>query len=315
MGRLHLSRDQGSETAVLARLAMESPVVARGGDRLVLRSFSPVTTIGGGTVVDPSPPRRGAGWSPLLAASSPVDRLPALVGRRRDGAPIEDLPLLLGVPPREVGGIVEAAAGLAEVGGRLVAASTLRTLEAAALALVDAWHRDHPAEPGAPIETIRKELSRTAAPAMTAIETLVSQGKLARRDALIHRAGWQPVTGASAAEVDRLVKVIETAGLTPPSLAELESPGGHRDLRALLKSPVAEGRLVAVAPDRYFAPGPLREFVSALAAIGSTGAITPTALRERLGLSRKFLIPLLKWADRQGLTRRTGESRVLVKLP
>lgn len=315
MGRLHPRGAAGSATTVLARLALESPMVARGGDRLVLRSFSPVTTIGGGTVVDPSPPRRGAGWPPLLAAGLPLDRLPALVGRRRDGAPIEDLPLLLGVSPGEVRAIVGAAAGVVEVGGRVMAASTMRTLETAALELVDAWHREHPGDPGAPIETIRKALSRTAAPAMTAIETLVSQGKLARRDALIRRAGWQPVVAASAAEVDRVVKLIETAGLTPPSLPELESTDGHGDLRALLKSPVAEGRLVAVAPDRYFAPGPLRQFEAALVAIGAEGAITPTALRDRLGLSRKFLIPLLEWADRQGLTRRTGESRVLVKRP
>jgi selenocysteine-specific elongation factor len=315
MGRLHLRGEGADSTMVLARLALESPVVARGGDRLVLRSFSPETTIGGGTVVDPVPPRRGAGWSPLLASNSPADRLPALVARRRDGAPIEELPLLLGVPPGQVQELVDAAAGLVEVGGRLVAASTIRALEAAALELVDAWHRDHPADSGAPIETIRKELSRTPAAAMRAIETLVGQGKLARRDALIHRAGWRPVAGASGAEVDRVVKVIETAGLTPPSLPELEASGGHGDLRALLKSSVAEGRLVAVAPDRYFAAGPIREFEEALATIGATGAITPTALRERLGLSRKFLIPLLEWADRKGLTRRTAESRVLVRRP
>ncbi len=81
----------------------------------------------------------------------------------------------------------------------------------------------------------------------------------------------------------------------------------------MLKPLVADGRLVAVAPDRYFAAGPIHQFVAALEAVGTAGAITPTALRERLGLSRKFLIPLLEWADRRGLTRRSGESRVLLK--
>ncbi|MGH7519553.1 MAG: selenocysteine-specific translation elongation factor, partial [Gemmatimonadales bacterium] len=71
--------------AQLARLRLESPLLARGGDRFVLRSYSPVTTIGGGIVLDPDPPVRAAPWPPELAASEPERRLGALVARRPYG--------------------------------------------------------------------------------------------------------------------------------------------------------------------------------------------------------------------------------------
>jgi len=313
MARLHVRPDGDGKGARLARLALESPVVARGGDRFVLRSFSPVTTVGGGTVLDPAPPRRGASWPPLLASTRPAERLSALVSRRRHGAEVADLPVLLGVSPAETRAVITAATGLGEVGGRLVPVETLRGLESAALALVDEWHRAHPADPGAPTETIRKGLSRTGALAISTIEALVADGRLVRRDAVIHRAGWRPVGGAASGEVDRLVSLLEEAGLAPPSLPELQAAAGHPDLRVMLKAAVSDGRLVAVAPDRYFATGPLAGFVAALETIGASGTITPQALRERLGLSRKYLIPLLEWADRQGLTRRDGESRVLAR--
>jgi selenocysteine-specific elongation factor len=313
MARLHRRPDGEGSTGALARLALESPVVARGGDRFVLRSFSPVTTVGGGTVLDPLPPRRGASWPPLLASMQPAERLSALVSRRRNGAALSDLPVLLGISPAETPTVAGAATGLGEVGGSLVPVETLRELEIAALALVDAWHRTHPADLGAPAETIRKGLSRTGVLAMSAVNALVADGRLVRREALIHRAGWRPTGGATSGELDRLVSLLESAGLVPPSLAELEVSSGHADLRAMLKAPIADGRLVAVAPDRYFAAGPLRAFEAVLEAIGASGPITPQALRDRLGLSRKFLIPLLEWADRRGLTRRSGEGRVLAR--
>jgi len=313
MARLHLHPGGETQATTLTRLALESPVVARGGDRFVLRSFSPVTTIGGGTVLDPVPPRRGAAWPESLGALQPAERLPALVARRHEGVRVADLPVLLGVTPAETRAVLDSATGLTEVGGRLVPAAALRELERAALATVEEWHRAHPADPGAPLETIRKSLPRAGGLALAAIDAQVAAGALVRREALVLRAGWRANGGATGEEVERLVRVLEKAGLSPPSLVELGATSGRGDLRTMLQPSVVEGRLVAVAPDRYFAAGPIDQFVAALEAIGSEAAITPTALRERLGLSRKFLIPLLEWADRRGLTRRIGESRVLVK--
>ncbi|HSR15350.1 MAG TPA: selenocysteine-specific translation elongation factor, partial [Gemmatimonadales bacterium] len=81
----------------LVRLVLDQPVVARGGDRFVIRSYSPVRTIGGGWVVDPAPPRR-APWPEPLLSRVPARRLAGLVERRREGIPVAAIPAALGVP-------------------------------------------------------------------------------------------------------------------------------------------------------------------------------------------------------------------------
>ena len=64
-----------------------------------------------------------------------------------------------------------------------------------------------------------------------------------------------------------------------------------------------------IESDRFFAPAALATFVAELRRLGA-GEITPAILRERTGLSRKFLIPLLEWSDASGLTIRRGEHRI-----
>jgi selenocysteine-specific elongation factor len=68
--------------------------------------------------------------------------------------------------------------------------------------------------------------------------------------------------------------------------------------------------VVSVERDRYFGRSALAGFVTALRSIGASGAITPGAVRDATGLTRKFVIPLLEWADNSGLTVRRGEGRV-----
>ena len=82
----------------LARLSLDRPVVARAEDRFVLRSYSPVTTIGGGRVLDPLPPRRKRVWPAELASRDPAERFRVMLERRSDGIASPALPILLGLP-------------------------------------------------------------------------------------------------------------------------------------------------------------------------------------------------------------------------
>jgi selenocysteine-specific elongation factor len=108
-----------------------------------------------------------------------------------------------------------------------------------------------------------------------------------------------------------VVGILEDAALTPPSLAELERQTGRRDVGQVLRLAAASGRVEAVERDRYYARSALDRFVQALNEMGRDATIAPAALRERLGISRKFLIPLLEWADGKGLTVRVPEGRKL----
>ena len=295
----------------LARLALEAPAAVRGGDRFVVRSYSPVDTIGGGQVLDPSPPRRRADWPGGLRSQNVAERLVALVARRRSGVGTGELPVLLGCPPEEVPSILDTAPELRRIGDRVVHRSALMTLAPRAEAEVHRYHQSHPAQAGLPLETLRSSLRAPEWLVEALLADLRAAGVLEVEGALVRAPGFRPRVSGGDAEVDRVVSVVAEAGLTPPSLMELEERFGRRDVEGMLRIAAGEGRVVAVERDRYFAPQALDRFVTALRELGGAAAITPAGLRDRLGLSRKFLIPLLEWSDARGYTVRVGDARRL----
>jgi selenocysteine-specific elongation factor len=310
LARVHPREEYGPGRSTLARLALEKPLVARGGDRLVLRSYSPVSTIGGGRVLDPNPPRRGATWTEDLRADEPLVRLRALVGRRRYGITIGEIPLLLGCHPDQVEGLL-AVSGLRRLNEKLVRSDLVDEVSKRAIAEVKAHRQKRPDDLGVPLETLRKELRAPAWLVEAALADLVTNRALEIDGAVAREPGRPRAPAVPEGDVDRVVAAVVEGGLTPPSVAELEQRLGRHDVVAILKIAAGQGRVTAVERDRYFATPALDRFVAVVREVGAGGDIAPAALRERLGLSRKFLIPLLEWSDARGVTVRNGESRRL----
>jgi selenocysteine-specific elongation factor len=294
-----------------ARLVLERPLVARGGDRFVIRSYSPVTTIGGGRVLDPEPPRRRAAWPPALGSSVPAERLDALLERRPGGIAAATLPVLLGLPPAESTGVARARVEVRLVGDRWVREATLRDLGARALASLKAFHRAHPSDRGMPLETLRHGLRAPEPLVEHVLADAASAGRLRLQDGVAVQSGFVPRVEGGDAEIERVVRILEEAELSPPSLAELERQTGRRDVAAILRLAAQAGRVEAVERERYYARQALERFTATLADIGRSSLIGPAEIRDRLGISRKFMIPLLEWADAKGITERVGDQRRL----
>src|SRR6266511_1833864 len=126
--------------------------------------------------------------------------------------------------------------------------------------------------------------------------------------------GHLPARFAQAAH-ERLVRRLAEAGWQVPTLSELEREFPGAPVRALLAHLAREGAAEQMDQERYAAKAALAEFRAALeAALAELGSATPAELRDRFGLTRKYLIPLLEWADRRGVTRRSGDARVLARL-
>lgn len=276
-----------------ARLALEAPMVVRGGDRFVLRSYSPVRTLGGGEVLDPAPPAR-APWPAALEAAEPVARLEALVARRLDGITPDDAPVLLGLAPESAREVVEAA-GLVRHDGRLLHHAAVAAARDAILAELDAG------EPVAlaALRTLPRHPRRALA---AALARLLEAGILSLRDGRARRGAWPE---AASAEAVSLAARVEAAGLAPPALAEL----GPDATPVRLREAELAGLVFRLDRDHWIGAGAARRLQTVLGELASTGQITPARLRERTGLSRKYLIPLLEWADRQGWTLRRGDVR------
>ncbi len=305
-----------------ARLLLETPLVARGGDRFVLRSFSPVTTIGGGVVLDPFPPPRSRVRRRGLAADQgPAQRLRLLAAEAGlSGISPGTLAVRLGVSPGRVTAVIAEAGDAvlalpdAVVPRNAVAAEAARLTE-----VLRRHHEERPLDPGMSLQALRAAV-RAPAPPSAVIDAVLEHAAASRAlvlaGSVAHLPGWSPALDARSRDARaQIARRLGDARWQVPTVGELEREFPGLPVRALLAHLARDGTAEPVDTERYAARGVLAEFRAALeATLRELGSATPAELRDRFGLTRKYLIPLLEWADRRGVTRRTGDARVLARL-
>lgn len=298
-------------TSRAVRIVLDEPVVARAGDHFVLRSASPLATIGGGMITDPNAPRRARPMPTLgLDASKRLSLFVEEAGLHgvREGT----LPVRLGVLPADVPRIVSEARTLARVGELLYARAALDGAGERLLALVKAHHAARPLDPGAPKQDVRSRLGGMDQHLFDRIVAqLVDAKKLVAGGADLRAAGFGPELSAEQTRLaDELLGMIASAGHEPPSATELEARFG-KQTPSLLRHLVRAQRVIQVEDNRYYTPEAVRELLGRLErGMAGKGELAPTELREVLGFSRKFLIPFLEYCDKRGYTSRQGNGRV-----
>jgi selenocysteine-specific elongation factor len=291
------------------RIALDAPVVARAGDRFVLRTTSPAVTIGGGVITDPQPPaRRAKPWRAPHASEG--DRLEWITDEcAGEGLALVDIPVRVGVMPAAVERLVAATRSLVQLGGRVYSVAMRLRLRDRLAADVRAWHKANPLEAGLPLQQARSKLRATDALFDDLVRDLLERGKIEVRGAVLARAGWKAGSGADAAKVAELSVALEAGGVSPLSVGELADQFG-KETPALLRVLEREGRAVAVAPDRYYSVSSLAALMDSLRQATSDGTDkTASQIRESMGLSRKYLIPFLEYCDRIGVSTRRGDLR------
>ncbi|HEX4562124.1 MAG TPA: SelB C-terminal domain-containing protein, partial [Gemmatimonadales bacterium] len=311
-------------TRGVARLAFEEPLVVRGGDRFVIRSYSPVATIGGGSVIDPFPPDapRRLRQRRLAADASAPDRLTGWVREARlRGLAWSDLPVRLGVPPDGVPEVIALAGkNVLEAGDRLVLRSAAAREAERLAGVLEAHHASHPLDAGMSLQALRASIGNgvevSASVTDQVLELAGRKGILEIEGSVARRPGWRAAVAAKAdGDAGRISAHLAAADWRIPTVSELESEFEGLPVRALLAHLQRGGGVVQVDQERYAAPGALERFQRTLEeVIRDVGPVTPALLRDRLGLTRKYLIPLLEWADRRGVTRREGDTRILGRL-
>lgn len=311
----------------LAQLALSEEIGAVAGDRFVLRSESPVLTLGGGVILDPEPPllrrrerRAAARLHAVLAAADArgTDRVAALLERHAGSA--LDVRALRRRLPLSAGDPGEDAAA---AGDRVVAVPSdppswiwsgvvARWIEPAQAA-IDAHHRDHPLLDGPLVNEVRQALVPppearvfdALLPRLSADAGIERRGpRLARPE---HRG--EPDADAAAA-LDRLVERLEEGGVHPPHLEDAaEGLALPPDAVGWL---VARGRLLRVRDDFFVGAQSFADLVRGVAAFMASGApMTPVDFKEISGLTRRHAMPFLEYLDREKVTVRRANERSL----
>ncbi|MDP1890415.1 MAG: selenocysteine-specific translation elongation factor [Gemmatimonadaceae bacterium] len=298
-------------SVVPVRLVLDQPLVARGGDRFVLRAATPATTIGGGVITDPAPPFRRT--PPFAAANAAAEqRLRWMVEEEAGrGLLVATAPMRLGLTADACAAVIALLSNVVvRIGERLVERQRLDVAETALLRGVDEGHVARPLDRGIPLQPLRARLGLGGELADWVLAAAAERGRIAVAGGLVSRAGWQPKLSADDhAAIGAIERVLETAGREAPSGAELAATAGPR-APALLRLLEREGRVVPIGEERYLTPRAWREaLVSLREGTREPRSYSAGEIREIFGISRKYAIPLIEGCDRLGVCTRIGEGR------
>ena len=299
-----------------ARIKLDAPVAARGGDRFVLRLPAPVGTIGGGFVLDPFPGRRSltraARSFDVAGRADAATRFASLLaGAPRDGLAEGSLSVRLGVSKNSAAAIVRNS-GCALAEGRCYPAAALGAAAESILTALCLAETTFPLERGVQLQSLADSAECDQPLARLAIVNLQKAGAVNVDGAVICRAGWKPaLSAAHGRTAASLVHAICSAGGEPPAVSDLAAKYGD-EVPGLLRYLEREGRIVQIGSDRYYAREAVDSLVAQLRKELEPGAeYGPSQLRDTLGVSRKYLIPFLEYCDRAGVTERKGDVRTL----
>ena len=302
-----------------AQLRLEAPVVARCGDRLVVRSYSPVTTIAGGVVLEPAPPKRKR-----LSARE----RDALEGMARGGmSAVRGAAVLAGWKGVEEGALgVRAGWGGGTLGlpdddpwrhdGVLFDTGIVVAGETRMLRAVRRYHDRQSLAAGAPLSVIRAALPSHAHPRLA--DGLAVRLERAGRLVIEGRTARLPEFSAALSPDEeklsrRLLRALEEAGLQGPSTAEAEAlVSGHPRTGAVLAFLASKGRILLLADAYWVTNAALDQAADRVVTeLGGEEGLGPADFRRVLPVTRKHLIPILAHLDARGVTQRLDSGRTV----
>ncbi len=311
-----------------AQIRLDSPTAALRGDKFVIRSYSPVRTIGGGRILDALPQKRKRlsditkAQMKTLAEGSPAETIELFVALRRfQGLEQRELPFLTNTGAGKLQEYLQALMARKRIvqydNGLLIHAGFLKRARDEVVSVVSGYHRNHPLKAGVAKEELKSRTAGAKNPRLFShvIQQLSKEGVLVLEKDTVRLAGHRVKLGEDQRKIrSRLEEVYRSSGLQPPYFKELKTKFSGDSARQILDVMVKDGVLVKVKEDLYFFSDVIDRLEADLVAyLKERGEITTPEFKDMTGTSRKYTIPLIEYFDRIQLTVRVGDSRVLRK--
>ena len=321
--RITLLEKNGLEPGqkTIAHLKLSSPIVAFVGDRFVIRDASGQHTIAGGVVLAPD----GTGFrdaqnlkllSMSATASDDIDLCVRSEIARRGFVPRKTL---LSKSHFSAGEISEALMRLqrdnkiALVGEIAADGHFWQMLRSQAIALIDSAHKQNPERSGLDLSELRSVLRNQPENVFEALIADLCGGDFVRKGSAIARTSHQPVLPAELQPLERKIReALSEKPFDPPPRREIElDRGAQHVLRFLIEN----GEVVEVGSDAVLLRENFERMTARIAEfISKNGPATVSELRQALESSRRIMVPLLEQLDRDGVTRRVGDKRMLGRI-
>ncbi len=314
-----------------AQIRLDEPVSVLRNDRFVLRSYSPVRTIGGGEILNPLPNRKKKRFSDKVISelktllSGNIDEIieQNVLSGGVKGTEIDDLAFLSNISKNRLAVILKKMMAKKVViqfdreNNRFIHSRYLDMARDELIETVSRYHKDFPLKPGVIKEELRSRVRRANDPKLFnyLINILDRNGTIVLEKDIVHMKNHRVTLEKDQENVRRIIEeTYLAAGLKPPYFKEIKGnfPGstGEDVLHVLVR----EGVLIKVKEDMFFHTRVMEELKSDLVAfLREHGEITTPQFKEMTGVSRKYAIPLIEYIDRLQLTVRIGDVRVLRK--
>jgi selenocysteine-specific elongation factor len=333
MGRIvlldHQELEPGAESDV--QVLLEEQVSCWPGDKYVVRSYSPVYTIGGGMVLNGSPRKRKR----FRAENREIFRIyreniPENLALLHidesgyNGLTLDRLALKMGIFGKPLKKIVERPISSRKIilieqeKQRMIAASVYEKLWEKVRTILAAYHKENPLKTGLPKEELRSRLYRGLDQRLFQflLNDLQKKGEIDQDQALVRLAGHKVSLKEDEKKLRRELETFyQEADLAPPTIKEVMAKFSSYQqnlVKEVLAIMIRDNALVKVTEELYFYKPAMKNLKEKLVArLAGEGEIDTPAFKDMTGLSRKFSIPLLEYFDKIKVTIRVGDKRLL----
>ncbi|SHK12480.1 selenocysteine-specific translation elongation factor [Desulforamulus aeronauticus] len=334
LGRVRLldREELGPGEEIYAQLELEEQAVAGKGDRFVIRSYSPMRTIGGGTVIDANAAKHKRYRPEVLEAlatkemGSPEELIAQFLAGKQGLFSDEDIATGIGLALGEVNVSVQ----------KLVEDQQIKRIVSEKKDLFASWqvyedwgkniqqlakqyHLEYPLREGFPKEEMRsRKFSFINSKSFQyLLQSLAAEGYIKLSDkTLAHPSVNEELPEVYQKTVNSLLAIVQQGGFQPPSWQEIIKSNKIKvtEAQEYLQYLLRTEKLVKLADEElFFAAEHYREAKQMIIGyLSQNRELSVAQTRDLLNTSRKYILPLLETLDRERVTRRVGDNRVLV---
>jgi selenocysteine-specific elongation factor len=327
----HGERELQPGGSAFANLKLQDELLVLPGDRFIVRQFSPVMTMGGGAVLDPlarRPMLRDVGRAAFLETlekGNQEEILAAIAERALLGLGQEELVARTAWTEKEIASALEKVSqtGMAKTVSAeplvLVSGKLFEEVGRKIAEKVEKFQKENPLLPGIAREELRASLGKRVRPETfrAALEYLAAQKKLDVQGESVKKAGSEIALQPEELKAkEQIEAAFATASLSVPSMREVLAglPVEAKRAEKLLQILLREKNLVRVTAELIFHREALVQLKAQLSAYKKSKGdrITIPVFKDLTGITRKYAIPLLEYLDRERVTRRAGDERVIL---
>lgn len=319
------------ETA-LVQIRLDTPVTCVKDDRFVLRSETPVRTVGGGVILNPIPKKHkrlkehiSEGLSSITSGDIEAGIVFQIEQTGYNGISFDDMKLMTNLSEKKLDGVIskllsDRKAVQVDKENRIyIHEKTLSSFNEKLLTLLTNYHRQNPLKNGMPKEELKSKFPDFAGGKFFnhAIQRLIKDGRVIQSENVVHLSTHKVALHEDQQKVkERILEIYTQSGLTPPSFKQMYDElnidsQAAKDVLLLL---VKEGKIIKAKDDLFFEAGAIKILEQQLYDfLIANDEISAPLFKDMTGLSRKYLIPLLEYFDSINFTIRIGDTRKLRK--